>query len=130
MCLKSITRVIENPTLDELVGYKAVFIRDNRVNAAYFGLTMDNNELPVNEWLQAVPHETKTDQFDYVIYQTGFHIFTSQNEAHKWGDVHASHIIQVKYRLVTYHGTEYSDETVHIAREMYIPWPQTPVEIK
>lgn len=126
MCLKSITRVIENPTLDELVGYKVVFVRNGVPRPAYFGVGV-NEDLPVNQWLIAEPVEVWAQ--DFKPYITGFHIFTSQDEAHKWGDVHATHIIQVKYRSVTYHGIEYSDEVVHIAREMYIPWPQTPIEI-
>lgn len=127
MCLKSITRVIENPTLDELDGFKVVFVRNNLPHPAYFGVGF-NEDLPVNQWLTAEP--AKVWAQDCTPYMTGFHIFTSQDEAHKWGVVHSTHIIQVKYRSVTYHGTEYNNEVVHIAREMYIPWPQTPIEIK
>lgn len=128
MCLKSITRVIENPTFDELVGYKVVFVRGNLPQPAYFGIGESYN-LPVNQWLISDPTDIRTEDWEY--YVSGFHIFTSQDEAVKWGGIHATHVIEVKYRLVTYHGTEEGcNGDVHIAREMYIPWPQTPVRIK
>lgn len=138
MCLKSITHVIENPTLDELVGFKVVTIKGTEtIQPPYYkpnGSSRDLHEftMPTNVWLVSVPAEQITEDSLYedtlFKYQTGFHIFTTLDGARTWK--HASHIIQVKYRLVTYHGLEAKNQPVHIAREMYIPWPQTPIEIK
>lgn len=137
MCLKSITRVIENPTLDELVGFKVVSVIGERIVPPYYKSDGDSRELfeyslPTNEWLVSVSKEQLTEDSLYedtlFKYNTGFHIFTTLDGAQTWH--HATHVIQVKYRLVTYHGTEHRDQSVHIAREMYIPWPQVPVRIE
>lgn len=132
MCLKSITRVIENPTLDESTGYKVVSVIGERIEPPYYKPDGDAGELyeyslPTNVWLVSTPTEQLTVDCIYE-YNTGFHIFTTLDGALTWH--HATHVIQVKYRLVTYHGTEHKNQPVHVAREMYIPWPQVPIEIK
>lgn len=131
MCLKSITRVIKNPTLDELVGYKVVSVINERIEPPYYKPDGDSRELyeyslPTNEWLVATP-STQRAKDTWAEYETGFHTFTTLDGAKTWR--HATHVIQVKYRLVTYHGLEEKNQPVHIAREMYIPWPQVPIRI-
>ena|ERR1700747_2019029 len=131
MCLKSVTLVVENPTNEEHTGYKVVYLYNDLPKPAYYRANgesvWDGYTLPINDWLVATP-EVMYGEEDDQQYMTGFHIFTTLDGARNWR--HASHVIQVKYRFVTYHGTEFKNQVVHVAREMYIPWPQTPVHIE
>jgi len=131
MCLKSVTLVVDEPTNEEHTGYKVVYLYNDLPKPTYYKANGESAwngyTLPTNKWLVSTPKLTYSEQ-GWTQYITGFHIFTTLDDARDWR--HASHVIQVKYRFVIYHGTEAKNQIVHIAREMYIPWPQTPIAIE
>lgn len=143
MCLNTITRVIENPTLDEVVAWKVFkLLPSGTLMPEYQGY-----KLKTDTWLKSSRVLIRSDELidadidatglsvsafldrkKYKHYNSGFHCYTTYEDAvrHTINWFLPTVVRQVRVRQVHTYGTQYAVETVSclVAYEMYIPSEQ------
>lgn len=140
MCLNTITRVIENPTQDEVVAWKVFrLLPDGTLMPEY----RDNYKLETDTWLQSSRVLIRSDEpidadkgkpfyRKYKHYNSGFHCYTTYEDAVEHAEAVCKtqpikHVVrQVRVRQVHTYGTQRSINTAPclVAYEMYVPSAQ------